>query len=450
MSINTDVTLKRLIAEFSTWADDHKMVNDFGYGQYLEVFRASGRNYAALIINAPSATSDTWYINYNIEIICLDYVTDDEANKDRVNSDTISIIRDLENTMRYANRWQSFCRIDSSFNYQKVDEFGADKCFGWIATLTLKIKKKHGICDIQALLPLYDFETGTIVNPSCAAATYENSDGTFTQSIASGATYVSGDVTITINGTPNVRPSNKDLSFTVSGSPVGNSMNGDALTDAVSGTTKTFVVQYANGDPVTVTLISDSATAFVGSVPNAAAQLNTANQVKTGDTTDGDRGRSRTVLSGNNPFGNTNAQTDTTGAQTYANDIVIDWNQADMVGETVLGVYRITQDTMNYTDQVTNAASLTIDGFSGWGIINMNELCTLLERSSSNPNNYLNYSPYNIVTAAQGDRVFTSTKADIATRQIMLTEAGALQNLNKSTVAKAIVVREFTFAELGL
>src|SRR3990167_1702517 len=167
MAIDTSVTLKRLIVEFSEWATAHPMVNDFGYGQYLETFRESENKYAAVIVNSPSATSEDFFINFSWEIICLDYVLDQNDNRDRVNSDTMDILRDLENTIRYSKRWQNFSRLDGTISYQKVDEFGADKCFGWIATFTLKIKKKHGICDIKSLMPTYDFESGTVVYPSC-------------------------------------------------------------------------------------------------------------------------------------------------------------------------------------------------------------------------------------------------------------------------------------------
>ena len=173
MAIDTSVTLKRLIVEFSEWATAHPMVNDFGYGQYLETFRESENKYAAVIVNSPSATSEDFFINFSWEIICLDYVLDQNDNRDRVNSDTMDILRDLENTIRYSKRWQNFSRLDGTISYRKVDEFGADKCFGWIATFTLKIKKKHGICDIQSLMPTYDFETGTVVYPSCDPVTFK-------------------------------------------------------------------------------------------------------------------------------------------------------------------------------------------------------------------------------------------------------------------------------------
>jgi len=179
MAIDTSVTLARLIAEFKQWADANPMVNDFGYGQYLETFRSSENKYCALIINAPSSTSEPFYINFSIEVICLDYVLDEKQNRDRVNSDTMEVLRQLENTIGYSVRWKEFSKLDGGFTSRKVDEFGADKCFGWVATFTLKIKRKHGICDLKAMMPTYDFQTGNIVYPSCDPATVNINEDLF-------------------------------------------------------------------------------------------------------------------------------------------------------------------------------------------------------------------------------------------------------------------------------
>lgn len=185
MAIDTTVTLKRQIAEFSEWATAHPMVNDFGYGQYLETFRSSENKYLAVIVNSPSATSEDFFINYSWEVICLDYVLEEKENRDEVNSDTMGVLRDLENTVRYSKRWQDFSRVDGAWSYRKVDEFGADKCFGWIATFTLKVKKRHGICEIKSLMPTYDFESGTVVYPSCDPVTFAI-NGTAEDTFASG------------------------------------------------------------------------------------------------------------------------------------------------------------------------------------------------------------------------------------------------------------------------
>ncbi len=188
MAIDTTVTLKRQIVELNEWATAHPMVNDFGYGQYLEVYKQSGNKYLTLVVNSPTLTSEDFFVNYSWEVICLDYVLDQKDNMQRVLSDTQDVLRDLENTIRYSKRWKDFSRADGNWSYRKVDEFGADKCFGWIATFTLKIKKKHGICDISSLMPTYDFETGSIVYPTCDPVLFAI-NGTDEDSFASGSTF---------------------------------------------------------------------------------------------------------------------------------------------------------------------------------------------------------------------------------------------------------------------
>ncbi len=136
MSINAEITLKRLVYEINVWADAHSMIQAFGYGKYLETFaRDESRKYPVFVVNCPNYTQDQWYFNYNLELICLEWVFDKRGNRVAAASDTAKIISDFENTIRESDRWQSFSRIDGNFNGRKVDEFGADKADGWITTL---------------------------------------------------------------------------------------------------------------------------------------------------------------------------------------------------------------------------------------------------------------------------------------------------------------------------
>lgn len=455
MSINAQTTLRRLVWELEQWANAHDMIEQFGYGKYLEVYASQTNNtYPAFIVNCPSFTMDEWYFNFTIEVITLDWVFDNRENHDRATSNTAELVRDLYNTIKVSKRWQAFARLDTDWNGRHIDEFGGDKAFGWSSTFIIKIKKRSGICQLETLMPEYDFENQGTIIPTCDpvdltfngnAITSTPSGGTKTIIVQNDASTPAQVGTAILDNTGNLTVSVPAASVCADAT-VENSDLSYSNTVASGGTLVLPDVTNtdSDGSPVTV----PAQTPFI--CTPAATPLNTANQVKTGDTSDGDRGRSRTVLSGNNPFGNTNAQTDTLGTQLYANNVVIDWNQADQVNETVLAIYRTVQSGMDYAAHVTNAAGLTIDGKTGWDLINMNEICTLLNRPSNNPNDYLNYSPYNIVTSAQGDRIFTKTKADIPTRAVMLTEAGALQNLNKSTVARTILVRVYTYAELGL
>ena len=229
MSINADVTLKRLVYEISTWANARGMIEAFGYGKYLETFAADEtRKYPVFVVNCPNYNQDRWYFNYQIEIICLEWVFDDRGNRVPAASDTAQIIADFENTIRESNRWQSFSRIDTPFNSTKVDEYGADKADGWVATFTLKVKKQSGICDLTALMPEYDFENGPSPLQCQPVSIYE--DDIFIESVASGGRF--------------------DYSTACDDSTV--TVNGNLFGTIASGATGEVPVEYENGDPVGV------------------------------------------------------------------------------------------------------------------------------------------------------------------------------------------------------
>ena len=137
----------------------------------------------------------------------------------------------------------------------------------------------------------------------------------------------------------------------------------------------------------------------------AAAPITTAKLMKTGQTTsyrtgdDGDiepgRAVSFSVLSANNPFGNTNRFTDELGSQTYTNRIRIDWSTYD--GSTVLGYYQLASPLLyTWNQSIDWALALSISSFtSGWALPNINQLMNIMNWGLSAN---LNYAPFSLAT----------------------------------------------------
>jgi len=124
---------------------------------------------------------------------------------------------------------------------------------------------------------------------------------------------------------------------------------------------------------------------------------------RTGDDGDIEAGRktSFSVLENKNPFDNTNRFTDTTGAQTYSNNIVIDWSTYN--GTNVLGYYRVINGAdVTWNTAIDSALALSITGFTtGWRLPNKREMENICNYQLTS---MLNYSPFNITNA-----IWTST-----------------------------------------
>lgn len=172
---------------------------------------------------------------------------------------------------------------------------------------------------------------------------------------------------------------------------------------------------------------------YIKATPPASTPLTTAKLMKTGQTTSyrtGDdpnlgtgRATSFTVLSANNPFGNTNRFTDELGGTTYTNNIVIDWSTYD--GSTVLGWYRLKRPASGlytWNQAIDNALTFTIGTYtSGWKLANIMEYASLFNFGNT-PANKLNYAPFSLV----GDYWSSTTDANAT--------ANAFYSINSSTL----------------
>jgi hypothetical protein len=165
---------------------------------------------------------------------------------------------------------------------------------------------------------------------------------------------------------------------------------------------------------------------------------------RTGDDGDLESGRatSFSVLSANNPFGNTNRFTDELGGTTYTNNIVIDWSTYD--GSTVLGISRVAIATgQTWNTAIDDSLSYSVGTFtSGWRLPNMKEIFNLLNYANDQ-NNLLNYSPLNLSSSG---RVYWSSTTNLAvtTQAYTLSNIGSINVQTKTTTFTYFRVRTFT------
>jgi hypothetical protein len=181
-------------------------------------------------------------------------------------------------------------------------------------------------------------------------------------------------------------------------------------------------------------------------IKSTAAPITTAKLMKTGQTTsyrtgdDGDleagRAVSFSVLSSNNPFGNTNRFTDELGTQTYTNNIVIDWSTYD--GSVVSGYYRTTT-SVAWNTAIDQCLALSVGTYtSGWRLVNRNELFSLYNYSIVLG---LSYAPFNLI----GTLWTSTTWMTITTYAYTLSDSGIASVNDKATPGiYRLPVRTFT------
>ena len=176
---------------------------------------------------------------------------------------------------------------------------------------------------------------------------------------------------------------------------------------------------------------------YIKGVPPAATNRSTAKLMKTGQTTsyytndDGDleigRNVNFTTLAENNPFGNTNRFTSTTGTQTYTNGIAIDWSTYD--GSTVLG-WSTTYVTDALSWNNTIFRTRTIGGFTLFRLPNATQLFSLINFGFSR---VLNYPPFNFDNT---HTFFTSTTQNFSTGSVYIlsNQGGIITAVAKGTL----------------
>ena len=294
---------------------------------------------------------------------------------------------------------------------------------------------------------------------------------------------VCADGSVTLNGGDTIAsdvPSGgvKDISVhDSSGSDVGSTAGGGIVTvadgSATLGDGGDEITPVKASETVAITIERDSVDITGDCTTDGAGKvvvptaiiLNTANPIKTGQTTsyatgdDGDLQEGRltdfTTLDFTNVFGNTNRFTDELGGQDYVTGIVIDHATTNFANNEILGWHYLdftTRGAVDWPTAVSNARAFTIGSFtSGWFLPNINQVGYLLQY---NPdlNRTFNYPPFNETSNL---RIWTSTtrpdSTGFAIRVEQIVIADTTSRLKtQSTESTWMPVRIFTWSGSSL
>jgi hypothetical protein len=496
-------TYQALLNKIKSFATAHQQIKRFGsdFNEQFDNFVNEGDSFPVLYVSSVDSLSQLNQITYTLEITCADLILEDRANVNVILNDCKLILNDL--FIYYNSGNDNALHIEVEPTLTPLNNYSVDNLAGARMTVTFEVDT-YGLCaipigeieptpspDCEDANYTVRYESGTVIEsgviasggsktiqvPDCPAepcdpVTYNiTRDG---QPFASGSEPSGGsinidvpsdcptpepceDATVNVNGTLfdtvesgntldiEVRKSTgNDLIGSKQGQywRVGDSevnVNSVKLTDVKATETLNITVVDSTDASVSVTL-SGGNKITIPSLPCAAPP----------PCPETYKLSSWLVLTRNNPFGNTNRFTDTLGGTTYANDIVLDWLQADDVARTVRG-YRKTLLTSDTLANQLAAEPYTVGSFTGFEIINADLLCYLVNKSSGGINNGLNYAPFNHVANSNGTRVRSKTDFhNVTTDCWVYTQAGNITAVVKTQSNQAIITRAFTYTELGL
>lgn len=182
-------SLNQVVDELRVWAAAHVQVNDMAYGSLVDIYNTNQITHCLLAVNCSNATQGENYVELTLELAVFDVViptTVDEQNRAQheVESDTLQIINDLQQTIGNADRWKHWSEIQGVGTAQKFVDRGQDSVTGWLLNMTLRVWTVQGLCD----LPLIDYDYGGEYSPVCAPVRIFE-DGGLVATIPSGGTY---------------------------------------------------------------------------------------------------------------------------------------------------------------------------------------------------------------------------------------------------------------------
>jgi hypothetical protein len=432
MAINTLITLRDALQAF---ADGHGQIQRiyFGADDKRAPLLTDAELFPALYVAPIDVVVGQAHNTHRLRIYVYERLDSGASDEWENANDTSLILRDVRVW------WNAYGIDDILISEDPTGQFKTDSeldnLVGYFAEFLFEIPS-HGRCDVPVSI-------APIPPPVCAPVTYnvEYANG---DPIESGSEPSGGNIEVIV---PN--PVCAPASFTL--------VNTDA-TVLDSGTIASGGSQTITAPDGTVTIRRDGvfyATQAVRSngsetvnvisaatTPKGQMPLKTWQTTPQGSGTDGDLeqgyGVSLLVLPYNNPFGTTERFTAPDGSQTYTDAIACDWLSWNDSTNTVLMIHfgsaptQVLATNRSLSAAITYINGLTVGGYSGWNMINKNQLEFITENETSLNN--LNYAPFNIgAVAIQTNTAYTATQ-----RAVRATGGG--MTLTTST-ARTLAVR---------
>jgi len=266
------LSYEKIIAINKEFADNHWIIQNFGNGERWQIVdhdQDASFKYPLMYIEDLPFPVGNKELSYSLRVW---FVTRVEAQEDRgsellyseyakAKSDMVRCATDLVAFWVQDVNYPSL-EIDKNVSINTFTDRTKDKDTGCYVDIRLKEAFPYDSC----IIPM-----DGVTPPDTGEVTITINDATFADAECN-TTYnvVVKDTDGTVVGS---KIGNEWIVPAAGGDPASNQVNGAAKTSISAGGSKNFIIRYADDSPVVVTEVSDSATEFIGEVPNAVTAI---------------------------------------------------------------------------------------------------------------------------------------------------------------------------------
>lgn len=147
------MTLKEVRILLSDLADDHKQINDFGWGDVWEIGESQSITYPLMYCTIQNSNVTGKIFNLSLSILFCDLVFGDNKNEDDVISDQMLICQDIIAQLR-SDTFEF--TLGNSVNVNFFNERLSDLVAGVQANITLALPYVADRCAVPSDYPLID------------------------------------------------------------------------------------------------------------------------------------------------------------------------------------------------------------------------------------------------------------------------------------------------------
>ena len=180
-------TLNQLMRELEIIATEHRQINEFFQGDFLDAVSRDAVEYPLMVVTLQPGSMSSRSVNVSMIItICDKYDLQEYRQINEIHSDFLSICNDLRLTFQQ-DRLTVFMDVNGDIQTQPFINRGPDVTAGWTMVVNASIFDDGNWCAIP--YDQYDFENGNPPAENCGdlTTTYQvyvngNLEDTFTQS----------------------------------------------------------------------------------------------------------------------------------------------------------------------------------------------------------------------------------------------------------------------------